>query len=71
MAKDQVTAMDFDKSTRSGLKRFSVTEELLKVLDADIKGSLYLPATEEAKRIYVTVSTEKPEGFKKKLPAIQ
>ena len=71
MAKDQVTAMDFDKSTRSGLKRFSVTEELLKVLDDDTKGSLYLPATEEAKRVYVTISTNKPEGFKKKLPSVK
>ena len=29
-----------------------------------LTGSVYLPKTEEAKVVYVTVSTDKPTGFK-------
>lgn len=62
--------MDTDRDTKR-FRRFVVTEELAKTMGGDTVGTIYLPADTEAERIYVTISTKKPEGFKKKLPAIK
>ena len=66
---DIIVVLDSDKSTKR-YKRFVMTEELVKVLGDDVKTSAYLPLDIEANKVYVTICTQKPEGFKKNITAI-
>jgi hypothetical protein len=67
--KDHVVVLDFDKNT-TRYKRFTMPESLKEVNGTDVTASAYLPLDVDADRVYVTISTKKPEGFTKKLPPV-
>lgn len=68
-SKEFAVVLDTDKNTKT-YKRFVMPESLEGVNGKDVMASVYLPLDVEVDRVYVTISTAKPEGFTKKLPPV-